>query len=214
MTDVMLYLFIPPRTDPKRAFIASFPPLALFLGASAALFFLDRQSLQWTVVGVHAALQMLYGIRMRRFMTREGYPDIFFYETVSVVLLVSYFFFSFSFYALVYFLGIPIWYGMVPFMALTFLFFLTHLWMRGAFLRDHGILLGAYVALIAEAILVIRWLPSLYHVNAFFITVLYFISVSLGIDSLRREIHRGRKLFTIILSSVMVLLLMLTAQWR
>ncbi|MBI2644743.1 hypothetical protein HYW94_01015 [Candidatus Uhrbacteria bacterium] len=214
LTDILLYLFIPKKTDGKKVFIISFPPLALLLAASAMLFFLEGERAQWLVIGIHTALQLLYGMRMYRFMFQEGYPEIFFTQTVSLVLLVSYFFFSFSFYALIYFLEIPIWYLIVPFLFLTFLFFLIHAWMHDARAREYGKELVACIILIAEALLVIRWLPSLYHVNAFLITVLYFAVVSFGCGSLKKDISRAQKILTVILSVIVVVLVGITAQWR
>ncbi len=214
MTDIFLYLLIPKKTEKRKIFIISFPPLALLLATSAMLFFLEGHQAQLLVVALHAILQILYAIRMHRFLFKEGYPEIFFNETVSVVLLVSYFFFSFSFYALVYFLEIPIWYIIAPFLLLTFLFFMVHLWIRGHTIRKHVLVLIVFTVLIMEAMLVIRWLPSLYHVNAFFITVLYFVIISVGCESLQKEISLAQKILTVILSLGMVVLLMTTAQWR
>ena len=213
-TDIVLYLFIPKQSEKKKLFIVSFPPLALLLTTSAMLFFLEGDSLRLLGIGIHTTLQLLYGVRMYRFLTKEGYPELFFTETISVMLLVSYFFLSFSFYSLIYFLEIPIWYVITPFLFFTFLFFLTHLWMRAFTLREHALAVGAWIVLIMEALLVIRWLPSVYHINAFFITVLYFIIITVGYGSLEKEVPRAQKIFTVILSVCMVLLLIVTAQWR
>lgn len=214
LTDILLYLFIPKKTEKSRVFVLSFPPLALLLATSVLLFFLEGDSIKLLAIGIHTALQLLYGARMYRFIFKEGYPEIFLTETISLVLLVSYFFFSYSFYTLIYFLEIPIWYIIIPFLLLTFLFFLAHLWILRLTLKDHILVLVAFITLIMEAILIIRWLPSAYHIHAFFITTLYFIIISIGYGSLQKEISRAQKIFTVILSAAMVLLLIVTAQWR
>jgi hypothetical protein len=214
MSDVLLYLFIPKKMEKIKVFVISFPPLALLLAVGATLFFLEGNTSRLSVIVIHTVLQLLYGARMVRYIYKEGYPEVFFTETVSTILLASYFFFSFSFYAIIYFLEIPIWYLLGPFLLLTFLFFVLHIWMRGYAIRDHILALAAYSVLIMEALLVIRWLPSFYHVNAMLITALYFTIVSIGCGSLKKEVSRVQKILTVILVSVVVVLVMVTTQWR
>jgi len=214
MSDVLLYLFIPKKTEKTHVFVLSFPPLALLLATSALLFFLESNTARSSIIAIHTILQLFYGVRMTRFLYKEGYPELFFTETISTVLLVSYFFFSFSFYALIYFVEIRIWYLIVPFILLTFLFFLVHLWMHRYTIREHILAMLAYCVLIFEALLIIRWLPSFYYVNALLITILYFFIISLGFGSLKKEIPRNQKILTVILAAGVVLLVMATAQWR
>ncbi len=214
ISDVMLYLFFPTHTTTRDRIQYSFQWLLSFLATVGALFFSDTVILSLSIIACVTAIQIMYFrivlLTLHSLEERNAvYSGIFYF-----LLVVFFFTLSIIVYSSAYFLDMPFWYSIVPFL-------LLFLPMQYAFLSSYTIdqytkiLITAGTAIGATELLYsISWLPLTYLSSAAITSILYACFLDVLSSSFGQTISRRRLYASIIVAGTVIYLVSVLIRWR
>lgn len=215
LSDIGLFALLPKRQTKSLIITLTASSVLLTASSLAMGVFLESILLKNILVGSHAFLQSMYLLNMYYyFYRRESYQERSLWHTTSTMNTVTFFFVSSTVFALAYFLGVPVLYSLVPYFFFVFGLSVQMMYIHELSFKEYIRFPVTISATVCSVILSLAWLPSTYYINAVLATV-YFYSVSnIGISALRKELTTRDIRNYFIVSLIVVVLVIGTAQWR
>ncbi len=214
-TDLLLIPFFSSETQKIRTFAYSFPPLLLIVAVFGLLFIVESSAVKTAVIWTNALAQFLYSLSMYYALFRpENYQLRSLYHSETIIRVLLFFCLSSVVYGLAYYADVPYW-GTFPVLCVAIALSLAGaLAMRGIAVGSARWFLAALVLCVSEIFLVIAFLPSMYFVSALLWTAAAYMLTQLGLSSLQKENSRFEIMTTVGLALFVVVLVVVTSQWR
>ncbi len=217
LTDVMLFSFTPRDMVPTWRFGITWPPLALVVFIAGTFLFLDTSFLltREIVIGVNALVQGIFLLHLYYYYYRpDRYQERSLQRVTESMNTLIVFCASAVLFALVFFLDVPIWYMVIPYVWVIGCCSLQTVWIHGLSAKAHYPIVIAPAILMLELVYALLWLPSIYFVNACIIAIFYSGVMSLSIASIKKELKRRDVVVTGLISLLMLVLVVVTTKWR
>ncbi len=215
LTDACLTLMTPKGTGRAQIFFVSLPPVGLIAGSFGMLFIVENALLKNTVIGFNAILQMIYLLNMYyHFYRSHYYQERSLLHINGVFQTVVFFYLAGILFGLHYFLDIPLWYLLPPFLAASLIFFAQYALLHAMGKRQLFLLLTAWALILVESVFVLQYLPTIYYVNAFVLTAAYYAFSNLSISAVVNEISRRQIVTYMVLCGGMGGVALCTALWN
>ncbi len=213
IADVLLYLYLPHGIQMKVIMRIAGLPSIYYLATAAALFFSNS-----FVLSIFLLLA-LFWLQMSYFFIQKGVDTIqtknpVFSQISLLICLGSFFSLSILFFSLIYFLDVPFWYLIIPFLILVLI---VQELVFSPLNTDRYI--RALIALISavgltELLYAISWLPLEYLSLAGVASLLYALYMDIVLCTLGGEYSKKRILFSSLFVFCMLVLLVTMVRWR
>ncbi len=215
LSDIALFALFPKRQEKSLILTLTAPSILLTTSSLAIGTFLENNALKNMLVSCHAFLQSIYLLNAYYyFYRRELYQERSLWHTTSTMNTVTFFFSSSTFFALAYFLGIPILYMVPPCALLVFGLSTQAVYIHELSFKEQYLFPITMVITMCSIIVSIAWLPSIYYVSAALATAYFYSASNIGISVLRKELTiRDIRSYFIVLG-IVILLVIGTSQWR
>lgn len=217
LTDVLLLAVTPPRASWSVRLSTTIPSIFLVLSSLGIYVFLEDSQLvtRIAVIAGNALMQAVYLFNLYNYSYRpKHYQERSLSNTSDYMNMLTVFYTSCVLFASVFFIDVPIWYLIPPFLLVIMGVTTQSFWIDGISIKSQGYMWAAMPIIMTELLYVLLWLPSIYYVNALVVVVWYTALIHLSVSSARRELEQREITTTIIIALVVVLLPMLTALWR
>ena len=217
ITDLLLLPLTPPRASWSVRLSTTLPSILLILSSLGLYLFLEDTALfaRVAVIVANALLQGIYLFNLYSYSYRsEHYQERSLSHVSSYMNMLIVFYSSCLLFASIFFIDIPIWYLIAPFVVIIMGVTTQSLWIDGIKIRAQGYLWIAMPIIMVELLYVLLWLPSFYYVNGLVIAIWYTCLMHVGISSARKELEKREIAITTIIAIFVIVLLMLTARWR
>ncbi|MBI4272235.1 hypothetical protein HY621_00065 [Candidatus Uhrbacteria bacterium] len=214
IADVLLYLYLPQGMQMKLVFRIAGLPFLYYLTTAAALFFSNNMFLSLFLLGSLFFLQICYFFIQRGKDTLEKTNSLF--SQMSLYICYGIFFsLSIFFFSLIYFLDVPFWHLVLPFL-LIILVAGDAIFFRLGIDQYTRVLISLTSAVsITELLYAISWLPLDYLGMTGVASLLYAVYMDILYSSLREEDQLKKKiLFSGVLVLCMLFLILALARWR
>jgi hypothetical protein len=207
VADIGVFFLLGDRIkDRKTVFLYSFPFLTLSVFSFGILLILESTLLKIGVIGVETIIGFVYLLNVASALFRpEKYEERSFANISATIHSIVMLYSSVLFFGLQYYIDFPIWYLIIPFLAVSAVIFMHMLWTHGIqHVLQHRLLIICFLLLVLELIFSIQWLPVHYTVNAFIVTVFFYIFSNLIISSLRNEVTRSQVITYFIIGAIVI----------
>lgn len=214
-TDLLLIPFFSEQTKKIHAFAYSFLPLSLVPATFGLLFIIESETFRTIIIWANAAAQCMYvlGITLALFHPQWYQMRSLYHASHMLRLLLLYALSAIAF-GLSYYADIPYWFTSPIIVVFVALLWCQALALYGIPIREHRSVIVFFVLGSTELFFAIALLPSIYFVNALLWTTIVSAGLQLLLSHLRKEQTRLEIMSTVAVSAVVVLLTVLTAQWR
>lgn len=210
ITDVLLYFLLPTSISRLSAAALSAPPIVLFLSTAGALVFVDNMFAIIAVIMTNALVTgtYLYALPSRLTMLRNEtvQPPAIFIGAFGMLIVALAFQLTLILFAFLYFLDIPFWVSILPYLGALLSIVFVYFHERGI-QRIHVVMLISIAAVcLAEIIYSLTWLPLAYLPSTALVTIAWIVMM----DSLLGY----RMKYTLLTACIMLLLIATVSVWR
>ncbi len=215
VSDALIALFFKKSISRSKIFWYALPSLLLYCSAFFALFIVEEDYLQWSIIGAQALFQWLYLINLYFFLYKnERYQERSFWQVTMSLHILSFTFFSIAAFGLIYYVDYSIYLVIIPVCLIGAVGFAQQLIIGGFDLRQYWKFLGVHTLILIESMLILHALPSPYLPKAFFLSIPFFLSCQLGFPAIRKELNSRFLIHTVLMTTCVVVLVVMTTRWR
>jgi|GEM_PF-3771363 len=209
LSDALLYFLFPSSLSKKTVTALSAPPIVLYLSTAVAVVFLDNSFAIGMVVAINAIISGIYlhalPSRLER-QKEQGQPSPIFIGAFAMLVVALACMLSLLLFALLYFLDIPLWMTIVPYLALYLSIMSIYFYERGLQNNQIIILIGIAAVVLAQIIYSLTWLPLSYLPLTAIVTIASVVLLDALLDY--------RMKHTLLAAAIMLLLILITSIWR
>lgn len=215
LSDSLIALFFNKTIKRSRILWYSLPSLLLYTSAAASLVVAEERYLIIAIIAAHIVFQWLYLINLYYFLHKsERYQEHSFWHISTSLHVISFFLTAIAAYGLVSYADYSIFVVVVPVCMISAATFAQQLVIANMDAIKQWRFWSLQTLIIAECMLVIHWLPSMYLPKAFLLTIPFFLSCQLGLPIIRKDQTDKSHMITILVAASMLLLVVLTTRWR
>lgn len=209
VSDVFLYFLFPSSISRIAAAMLSAPPILLFISTAAALIFVDNLFATVAVIVSNAIVSgiYLYALPSRLAVAHDDdkSPIPLFIGAFGILIVTLAFMLTLLLFASLYFLDIPLWSSIIPY--LVILLSVVSIYLRERAISNVTIIMLVAVTAIclAELIYSLTWLPLSYMPLTALATIAFIILLDALLDS--------RMKYTLLVSGIVLVLILITSIW-
>ncbi|MBI2483641.1 hypothetical protein HYV71_00450 [Candidatus Uhrbacteria bacterium] len=210
VSDVLLYFLFPSSIARMTGAALSAPPILLFISTAGSLMFVDNG---FAIVSVIAGNAIFVGTYLHALPSRLAglskdatTTSPIFIGAFGMLLIALVFMLSLLLFALLYFLDIPIWMTMIPYIAISLSVVSIYFHERGLQWSTILILISVAAVCLIEIIYSLTWLPLSYLPMTAFVAIASIVLFDALLDY--------RMKYTLPAAVIMLVLIMVASIWR
>ncbi len=187
----------------------------LHILATVLLFMLaDDTAIRFLVILLGAGVAYFYAENLFTYLHLPGaYQAYSLQNSGGIMAVVTLFFLAAGGHALYSFARIPLYLFAISFAVLCFTLTLSALWISKVPLQRAAVYALAAAVIFAELLVVITYLPTMYITDGALVAVLYYMYLGLSRANLSSKLSKTVVRRYITVGTLMILAILLTAQW-
>jgi len=189
-------------------------PILLILSGGIFLVFIEKAIIKHLLFLVIAILIGLFLETLFIYIyEHENYRSPTLENISRLINLISFYFYLSGIYGLAIFLSLSIWLRVVITLPVIIISIYQIFWINKVKAKKSWLHLLVISLILIELFIAVNTLPTSFYVNGFILGVIYYLMTNLSLDYFSGQIKKGAVSRYLLFSFLMLLLVLITAQW-